>query len=187
MGYSQRLFDLAKFVAGAAVVMALPSGIKQRRASCPSRASACSCASTTTCRSTRRRSKITDDARIRATLPTLKHLIERGARIVLGIAPRPSRRSGQARVLARAGRGAARRAARASTSRSPTSRSATARARSSAICATARSRCSRTCASTRARRRTTRRSRARSRRTATSTSTTRSAPRTARTRRPRAW
>jgi len=28
--------------------------------------------------------KISDDARIRATLPTLKHLIERGARIVLG-------------------------------------------------------------------------------------------------------
>jgi phosphoglycerate kinase len=28
--------------------------------------------------------KVTDDARIRATLPTLKHLIERGARIVLG-------------------------------------------------------------------------------------------------------
>ena len=28
--------------------------------------------------------QITDDARIRATLPTLKHLIERGARIVLG-------------------------------------------------------------------------------------------------------
>ena len=28
--------------------------------------------------------KITDDARIRATLPTIKHLIERGARIVLG-------------------------------------------------------------------------------------------------------
>jgi phosphoglycerate kinase len=28
--------------------------------------------------------KITDDARITATLPTIKHLIERGARIVLG-------------------------------------------------------------------------------------------------------
>jgi phosphoglycerate kinase len=28
--------------------------------------------------------KVTDDARIRATLPTLKHLIDRGARIVLG-------------------------------------------------------------------------------------------------------
>ena len=28
--------------------------------------------------------QVTDDARIRATLPTLKHLIERGARIVLG-------------------------------------------------------------------------------------------------------
>ena len=28
--------------------------------------------------------KITDDARIQATLPTLRHLIERGARIVLG-------------------------------------------------------------------------------------------------------
>src|SRR5205823_10666241 len=28
--------------------------------------------------------KISDDARIRATLPTLKHLIDRGARIVLG-------------------------------------------------------------------------------------------------------
>ncbi len=28
--------------------------------------------------------KITDDARIRATLPTIKHLIERGARIILG-------------------------------------------------------------------------------------------------------
>jgi phosphoglycerate kinase len=28
--------------------------------------------------------KITDDARIRATLPTIKHLVERGARIVLG-------------------------------------------------------------------------------------------------------
>src|ERR1700742_5389080 len=28
--------------------------------------------------------KITDDARIRATLPTIKHLIDRGARIVLG-------------------------------------------------------------------------------------------------------
>jgi phosphoglycerate kinase len=28
--------------------------------------------------------KVTDDARIRATLPTVKHLIERGARIVLG-------------------------------------------------------------------------------------------------------
>jgi len=28
--------------------------------------------------------RVTDDARIRATLPTLKNLIERGARIVLG-------------------------------------------------------------------------------------------------------
>ena len=28
--------------------------------------------------------RVTDDARIRATLPTLKHLIDRGARIVLG-------------------------------------------------------------------------------------------------------
>ena len=28
--------------------------------------------------------KITDDARIKATLPTVKHLIDRGARIVLG-------------------------------------------------------------------------------------------------------
>src|SRR4030095_1438250 len=28
--------------------------------------------------------KVSDDARIRATLPTIKHLIDRGARIVLG-------------------------------------------------------------------------------------------------------
>ena len=28
--------------------------------------------------------QVTDDARIRATLPTIKHLIDRGARIVLG-------------------------------------------------------------------------------------------------------
>ena len=121
MGYSQRLFDLAKFVAEK-LCMALPERHQAASRSCRSRASACSCASTSTCRSTRRRGAITDDARIRATLPTLQHLIERGARIVLGSAPRPPRRPGQARALARAGRGAARRAARPRTSRSPTSR-----------------------------------------------------------------
>ena len=30
------------------------------------------------------RPKVSDDARIRATLPTIQHLIDRGARIVLG-------------------------------------------------------------------------------------------------------
>ena len=33
--------------------------------------------------------RITDDTRIRASLPTLEHLIKGGARLALGFAPRP--------------------------------------------------------------------------------------------------
>ena len=102
------------------------------------------------------------------------------------LAPRPPEGRARPGGLARAGARAPRRAAR----RPGRVRAATASARSpsarSPSCATATSCCSRTCASTPARRRTTRPSRRRWRRSPTSTSTTRSAPRTARTPRPRA-
>ena len=109
--------------------------------------------------------EVADDTRIRASLPTLELLVERGAREVrvcshLG---RPEDRRGSREVLDGAGRRAPARAA----ARRP------------------RDACSRTRASIRARRRTTSRSRASSPTAATSTSTTRSARRTARMRPPR--
>ena len=102
---------------------------------------------------------ITDDFRIRAALPTIEWLTERGATVVTASPPRPA--EGQARPEVLDGR----RCAPASPSWRPVSS------------------CSRTCASTRARRATIRRS-SRSWSTAsTCTSTTRSVRRTVRTHR----
>ena len=78
-----------------------------------SRTSASSCASTSTSRSTG--STITDDSRIREALPTIKHALERGARVVLREPPRPPEEGPRPEVLARAVRAAPGRAARART------------------------------------------------------------------------
>ena len=87
-------------------------------------AKACSCASISTCRS--RTAAITDDTRIRETLPTIKYLIERGAKVDSGEPPGPSEGTSRRRTAPDAGGGAAVRAARASRWRRPTNRSATA-------------------------------------------------------------
>ena len=103
-----------------------------------------------------------------------------------GVAPRPAEGQAESRVLAAAGGGAAGGAARAAgrVRRGLRRRAGAGGDREGR--ARAASSCSRTCGSTPRKRRTTRRSRSSSRRSPTSTSTTRSAPRIARTPRPKA-
>ena len=71
-GFSNRMRDLLHFMAEArrgASGFAVPKATDPRPER-PRAARACSCASTTTCRS--RTARITDDTRIRASLPTLE-------------------------------------------------------------------------------------------------------------------
>ena len=109
--------------------------------------------------------EVADDTRIRASLPTLELLLERGAREV--------------RVCSHLGR------PKTEEDRAKYSMAPVAARLRELLPGRTRRACSRTRASIRARRRTTSRSRASSPTAATSTSTTRSARRTARMRRPR--
>ena len=128
---------------------------------------------------------VADDTRIRAALPTIELLRERGARIVLcSHLGRPKGRDPElsmAPVAERLGE-----LLGADVALAPEVVGDDVEAAARAL-DPAKSCCSRTCASTRARRPTTTRSPSASPRSPTSTSTTRSAPRTARTPRPRAW
>ena len=56
--------------------------------------------------------EVTDDTRIRETLPTLRLAIERGARLVSRVAPRPAQRESKSKVQPRAGGRTASRIAR---------------------------------------------------------------------------
>ena len=100
---------------------------QDHRRAATSPGSASSSAWTSTSRWTRR-AQVTDDARIRAALPTIQYAVGQKAQGHPRLPPRPAqgqaRRPGQA--LARAGGGAPLRAARRRTSSSPTTASATA-------------------------------------------------------------
>ena len=112
-------------------------GIRIDHGAARSRTSASSSASTSTSRSTD--GKITDDSRIREALPTIKHALERGARVVLAShLGRPKKGPDPKSRLEPCAR-APRRAARAGGARCPRTASATRRRRSSTTCAAGRS------------------------------------------------
>ena len=105
-GYSSRCVDLLKFIEKKGSVVA--RSITDLR---PVRDGASSCASTSTFRS--RTATITDDTRIRASLPTIEYAARQGRDGDPRVAPRPAQGQAEPGVLAQAGRrpavGAARR------------------------------------------------------------------------------
>ena len=89
-GYSNRLVDLVALVG-----IVIPRASRSSRTCRPSRAGACSCASTSTCRSATPGGNrvVTDDFRMRQAIPTLRWLLDRGAAVTCVHPPRPARRA----------------------------------------------------------------------------------------------
>ena len=178
-GFSNRLVDLAGRVARAEAAAGSSSAPRRPARAARARARRLQ-------RAARRTARITDDTRIRAALPTIQALRERGARVV--VCSHLGRPKGKPRpeLSPAAGRRRASASCSATTSPSPTTASATAPRRRSRPLGDGDVALLENLRFHAGRRRTTRRSRGSSRRSPTSTSTTRSAPRTARTRRRRA-